>query len=136
MKFRICVAKTKGADRSYCEADLRLCFRLGKNLIFSRCGSFNNVCILYLYPFVPKVFKFSWVKVADFSIRALSNSVITTLSGLGLTLKNCWFAVLLPTHKNWPYPKKIMAMLGKIFLFFFKIKDSVSGKYLNQNFQI
>ena len=38
------------------------------------------------------------------------------------TLKNCWFAVLLPTHKNWPYPKNFMAMLGKIF-FFFKLKN-------------
>ena len=36
---------------------------------------------------------------------------------LGPTLKNCWFAVLLPTHKNWPYPKNFMAMLGKIFFF-------------------
>ena len=46
----------------------------------------------------------------------------------------------IPTYKNWPYPKNFMAMLGNFFFFFFikktKIKDSVSGKYLNQNFQI
>ena len=35
------VSENKGADqlRSYCEADLRLCFRIGKNPVFSRCGS-------------------------------------------------------------------------------------------------
>ena len=26
--------------RGYCEADLRLCFRIGKNPVFSRCGSY------------------------------------------------------------------------------------------------
>ena len=37
-------SENKGADqlRSYCEADLRLCFRLGKNPVFSRCGSFQH----------------------------------------------------------------------------------------------
>ena len=32
-------SENKGTDqlRSYCEADLRLCFRIG-NLVFSRCG--------------------------------------------------------------------------------------------------
>ena len=36
--------ENKGADqlRSYCEADLRLCFRLGKNPVFSRCGSYEK----------------------------------------------------------------------------------------------
>ena len=35
-------SENKGADQlhSYCEADLRLCFRIGKNPVFSRCGSF------------------------------------------------------------------------------------------------
>ena len=35
-------SENKGADqlRSYCEADLRLCFRIGKNPVFSRCGSY------------------------------------------------------------------------------------------------
>ena len=34
-------SENKGADqlRGYCEADLRLCFRIGKNPIFSRCSS-------------------------------------------------------------------------------------------------
>ena len=36
-------SENKGADQlhSYCEADLRLCFRIGKNLVFSRCGSYD-----------------------------------------------------------------------------------------------
>ena len=36
-------SENKGADqlRGYREADLRLCFRLGKNPVFSRCGSYN-----------------------------------------------------------------------------------------------
>ena len=36
-------SENKGADqlRGYREADLRLCFRLGKNPVFSRCGSFG-----------------------------------------------------------------------------------------------
>ena len=44
-------SENKGADqlRSYCEADLRLCFRIGKSAVFSRCGSFcllqNNIQI-------------------------------------------------------------------------------------------
>ena len=35
-------SENKGADqlRGYREADLRLCFRIGKNPVFSRCGSF------------------------------------------------------------------------------------------------
>ena len=34
-------SENKGADqlRSYCESDLCLCFRIGKNPVFSRCGS-------------------------------------------------------------------------------------------------
>ena len=34
-------SESKGADQlcSYCTADLRLCFRLGKNPVFSRRGS-------------------------------------------------------------------------------------------------
>ena len=53
LKFRISVeeelyypsSENKGADqlRSYCEADLRLCFRIGNNPVFSRCGSNNAV---------------------------------------------------------------------------------------------
>ena len=37
-------SENKGADqlRGYREADLRLCFRIGKNQVFSRCGSFNS----------------------------------------------------------------------------------------------
>ena len=37
-------SENKGADqlRGYREADLRLCFRIGKNPVFSRCGSDEN----------------------------------------------------------------------------------------------
>ena len=40
-------SENKGADqlRSYREADLRLCFRIGKNLVFSRCGSSNSTIL-------------------------------------------------------------------------------------------
>ena len=45
------VAKTKGADqlRGYCEADLRLCFRLCRLLVFSRGGSISLQCYLVFY---------------------------------------------------------------------------------------
>ena len=42
-------SKNKGADQlcnplcSYCTADQRLCFRIGKNPVFSRCGSIHPV---------------------------------------------------------------------------------------------
>ena len=38
-------SENKGADqlRGYREADLRLCFRLGKNPVFSRCGSDDSL---------------------------------------------------------------------------------------------
>ena len=36
----ICVAKNKGADQRNCEADLRLCFRLCRLLVFPCGGSF------------------------------------------------------------------------------------------------
>ena len=37
-------SENKGADqlRGYREADLRLCFRIGKNPVFSRCGSYSE----------------------------------------------------------------------------------------------
>ena len=41
----------------------------------------------------------------------------------GLFIKNCWYAMLLPTRQNWPYPKNFMAILRKIYnyiYFFFK----------------
>ena len=36
-------SENKGTDqlRSYCEADLGLCFRIGKNPVFSRRGSYH-----------------------------------------------------------------------------------------------
>ena len=51
LKFRIMVveglyylySENKGADqlRSYCAADLRLCFRICKNPVFSQQGSYS-----------------------------------------------------------------------------------------------
>ena len=37
-------SENKGADqlRGYREADLRLCFRIGKIPVFSRCGSYRD----------------------------------------------------------------------------------------------
>ena len=35
---------------------------------------------------------------------------------IGLTIKNCWFAVFLPTHQNWPYPPKKYGHSGDFFL--------------------
>ena len=36
-------SENKGTDqlRGYCEADLRLCFRIGKKPVFARRGSFD-----------------------------------------------------------------------------------------------
>ena len=44
--YYLCSEK-KGADqlRGYREADLRLCFRICKKPVFSRCGSYLIVCI-------------------------------------------------------------------------------------------
>ena len=56
LKFRIKVeeglyypcSENKDTDqlRSYREADLRLCFRICKNLVFSRRGSYENLSAL------------------------------------------------------------------------------------------
>ena len=42
-------SENKGADqlRGYREADLRLCFRLGKKPVFSRCGSYTLLYDVY-----------------------------------------------------------------------------------------
>ena len=49
-KFYYSSGETKGADqlRSYCESDLRLCFRICKIPVFSRCGSYYNVRMVRL----------------------------------------------------------------------------------------
>ena len=52
-------SENKGADQlhGYREADLRLCFRIGKNPVFSRCGSIIKAFKLKLYiALIPKVF--------------------------------------------------------------------------------
>ena len=62
LKFRIKVEKrlyypcreNKGADqlRSHCEADLRLCFRLCKLLIFSCEGSYSFPYLLFFFDII------------------------------------------------------------------------------------
>ena len=63
LKFRIYVeeelyypsSENKGADqlRSHREADLRLCFRIGNNPVFSRCGSYSIFKFSYhLTPYI------------------------------------------------------------------------------------
>ena len=49
-KFYYPSGETKGADqlRSYCESDLRLCFRICKIPVSSRCGSYYNVQMVRL----------------------------------------------------------------------------------------
>ena len=44
-------SENKGADqlRGHREADLRLCFRIGKNPVFSRCGSIRRL-IDFIFP--------------------------------------------------------------------------------------
>ena len=42
------------------------------------------------------------------------------------TLKNCWFAVLLPTHKNWPYPNFYFDHSGDCFFVVFFCKKPFS----------
>ena len=46
-------SENKGADQlsSYCEADLRLCFRIGKNPVFSRRSSnvFSHEVAHFIY---------------------------------------------------------------------------------------
>ena len=41
-------SENKGADqlRSYCEADLRLCFLIGNYPVFSQCGSIDNFSVM------------------------------------------------------------------------------------------
>ena len=48
--FYLC-SENKGADqlRSYCEADLRLCFRLCRLLVFPCTGSFSIKCTLFTH---------------------------------------------------------------------------------------
>ena len=45
--------ENKGTDKlcSYCTADLRLCFCLGKSTVFSCCGSFDSLFkdLRYIY---------------------------------------------------------------------------------------
>ena len=51
-------SENKSADqlRGYHEADLRLCFRICKKPVFSRCGSFwNDILYLHKRPSANKV---------------------------------------------------------------------------------
>ena len=48
-KALISFAVTANQLRGYREADLRLCFHIRKNPVFSRCGSFDDLLDLSLY---------------------------------------------------------------------------------------
>ena len=57
-------SENKGADqlRGYREADLRLCFRIGNNPVFSRCGSFESSKISNSNAFAGKHRPILWVQ--------------------------------------------------------------------------
>ena len=50
-------SENKGADqlRSYCEADLRLCFRICRLLVFPCTGSFYNFSLLGIIVFTANI---------------------------------------------------------------------------------
>ena len=64
LKFQIYVegelyypsSENKGADqlRSYCEADLRLCFRLGRLLVFPCGGSYDYILFFSIFQWLMK----------------------------------------------------------------------------------
>ena len=62
-------SENKGADqlRGYREADLRLCFRLCKLLVFSCTGSHSLICLIILIKFI----QFLKVKVLKSYCRIL-----------------------------------------------------------------
>ena len=82
-------SENKGADqlRGYREADLRLCFRIGKNPVFSRCGSISyNIsshmffssritCLSNVYPLIPHFYiaKLGYAVVYLFFLFLLQN---------------------------------------------------------------
>ena len=65
-----------------------------------------------------------------FSRSALFVKIKKTPPLTGLTLKNCWFAVLIPTHPKQTYPKLFIALLrifppsNSVNKYFFKIIKS------------
>ena len=66
-------SENKGADqlRGYREADLRLCFRIGNNPVFSRCSS-NGVCHIAIEPYL----LFCTDKISISTVFAKMKSVI------------------------------------------------------------
>ena len=73
--FYFLCSENKGADqlRGYCEADLRLCFRICKMLVFSRCGSNVSSIVFFLrsvcFIIVPSEIKLSNLTVKNCSPR-------------------------------------------------------------------
>ena len=85
LKFRIKVEEelyypyreNKGADqlRGYREADLRLCFRICKNPVFSRRGSIVTFSDAAFYPFKKTAFQgHAWACVEQQSTLTVINS--------------------------------------------------------------
>ena len=83
-------SENKGADqlRGSREADLRLCFRIGKNPVFSRCGSYNRSLAVtkrknnYEPQFADSVYSLSNRKLAKFESKAFMFIVATWMCRL------------------------------------------------------
>ena len=127
-------SENKGADqlRGYREADLRLCFRLCRLLVFPCGGSF----ILGYFCFGPTTPPTDWPDSYELKFEVNINQIKKkdiispqcwvevpcqrTDSPVRLKIKFCLFVLYLPTHNLSPYSKNYIAFSGgKIFLFFY-----------------
>ena len=88
-------SENKGADRlrSYCEADLCLCFRIGKNPVFSRCGSLvigsyqdSQMCCIRYVSLWSANDQFCMKKIKKSIIRKLEFTPCQTQTGLQYTI--------------------------------------------------
>ena len=71
--FYLC-GENKGADqlRGYREADLPLCFRICKTLVFSWYGSFSNVSVCLMYCFTSTVNSWDHVMTVSYPNHTVS----------------------------------------------------------------
>ena len=86
-------SENKGADqlRSYCEADLRLCFRIGKNPVFSRCGSIKSFHIrLIRLKMLSKFIQSKFVKLSFMLDRNEIKSKRILLNRWSIWLHKCY----------------------------------------------
>ena len=136
MKFRISVeeelyypsSENKGADqlRGYREADLRLCFRLGKNPVFSRCGSiivticYTDCCSFHIHAQILHYENLSMQNTEYFSFSAVK---IENIFAQNIV---CWSTLELPRQDGSnEYP---------IFMFWMKNKKvNVTPAYHSLN---